>query len=254
MTITASPFGEMFRCLYELKADVPDPTHPDAYFQDFEGRIGQSEHVRYQFMKIERSLQMLDPDAWRDLLERATPLTMKRDGKRGWQSLFDTLNESKGYVHLIHLGCSNIAFIKRDNKKTPDLRAVLDGRHLLCEVKTINVSQDEADRRDRIHRGEIFVTSVPTNVTTGMLNKVSSTIADAVEQLDHEDPSRTARRIVFTVLNFDDWVGDYQTEYIAQLDTHLAANPVEAAELVFCPASNLFERRFKMRSATVVEI
>ena len=157
-------------------------------------------------------------------------------------------------MYLIHLSCSNIAFIKRKNKKTPDLRGILDGRHLLCEVKTINVSQDEADRRDRIHRGEIFVTSVPTNVTTGMLNKVSSTIVDAIEQLDHEDPGRTVRRIVFTVLNFDDWVGDYQTQYIAQLDAHLAANPIEGAELVFCPASDLFEGRFTMRSAAVVKI
>ena len=76
MTITASPFGEAFRCLYELKGAVPDPTHPDAYFHYFEVRMGQSEHVRYQFMKVERSLRMLDPEAWRDLLERAAPLAM----------------------------------------------------------------------------------------------------------------------------------------------------------------------------------
>ena len=66
---------------------------------------------------------------------------------------------------------------------------------------------------------------------------------------------RTARRIVFTVLNFDDSVCDYQAEYIADIDGHLTVNPVTDAELVFCPASNLFEgRRFSMQSATVVEI
>jgi hypothetical protein len=43
-------------------------------------------------------------------------------------------------------------------------------------------------------------------------------------------------------------------EYIADIDTHLLANPVAGADLVFCPASNLFERRFTMRSAAVVEI
>src|SRR5207244_10850060 len=90
--------------------------------------------------------------------------------------------------------------------------------------------------------------------TRAMLDKVTSTLAHAIEQLDHQDPDHKARRIVFTVLHFDDWVGDYQTEYIAQLDAHLAANPIAGADLVFCPASNLFDRRFVMRSATVVEI
>jgi hypothetical protein len=75
-----------------------------------------------------------------------------------------------------------------------------------------------------------------------------------IEQLDHQGPDGKARRSVFTVLHFDDWVGDYQTEYIVQLDAHLAANPIGGAELVFCPAGNLFDRRFVMRSATVVGI
>jgi len=100
----------------------------------------------------------------------------------------------------------------------------------------------------------MFATEVATTVTSGLLDKVIGTLTHAVEQLDHEDPERTARRIVFTVLHFDDWVGDYQTEYIAQLDAHLAADPIEGAELAFSPASNLFDRRFVMRSATVVDL
>jgi hypothetical protein len=248
------PFARVFSRLYELKDAVPDPTHPDAYFQNFEKRLEESEHIRNQYMKVERPLEALDENAWHDILERAAPLTVQRHATRGWQSLFDTLNEAKAYAYLQRLGCSDIAFIERASKRTPDLRAVLDGRPVLCEVKTVNVSQDETDRRDRIQRGEIFVTSVEASVTSGMLNKVTSTLVHAIEQLDREDPNRTARRFVFTVLHFDDWVGDYQTEYIAQLDAHLAANPIAGAELVFCPASDLFERRFMMRSATVVEI
>jgi hypothetical protein len=59
---------------------------------------------------------------------------------------------------------------------------------------------------------------------------------------------------VFIIVNFDDSVGDDQTEYIAQLDSHLLANPISGAELAFSPASNLFERSFTMRSASIVEI
>ncbi|MGH8622123.1 MAG: hypothetical protein ACRET3_08310, partial [Burkholderiales bacterium] len=102
-------------------------------------------------------------------------------------------------------------------------------------MKTINISTDEADRRERIHQGEMIGTSVPTSVTIKMLDKVTDTLTRAIEQLDREDPMRTARRFVFSVLHFDDWVGDYQTEYIAQIDAHLVASPVQGAELVFCP-------------------
>jgi len=248
------PFAKAFSRLYELKDAVPDSTHPDAYFQNFEKRLEESEHIRNQYMNVERPLEALDQHAWHDMLKRAAPLTVRRHATRGWQSLFDTLNEAKAYAYLQRLGCSDIAFIERASKRTPDLRAVLDGRRVLCEAKTVNLSQDETDRRDRIHRGEIFATSVEASITSGMLNKVTSTLVHAIEQLDHEDPNRTARRFVFTVLHFDDWVGAYQTEYIAQLDAHLAANPITGAELLFCPASDLFQRRFMMRSATVVEI
>lgn len=254
MDVTDAPYVELFPRLYELKDAVPDPTHPDAYFQNFRERLEQSEHIRYVYLKVERSLGALDTDAWRDILERSAPLTMHRDAKRGWQSLFDTLNEAKGYAYLRSLGCTEIAFIKRQNKKTPDLHALHNGRRVLCEVKTINVSQDEADRREKTHQGQISATKVATSVTTGLLDKVNATLGHAIEQLDYEDPQRTARRFVFTVLHFDDWVGDYQAEYIAQLDAHLAANPIAGAELVFCPASNLFECRFTMQAATVIEI
>src|SRR5207249_4450515 len=133
------------------------------------------------------------------------------------------------------LGCSEIGFIRRGKEKTPDLRAVLNGRRVLCEVKTINMSADEADCRQRIHQGEVIGRSVPTTVTAQVLDKVTDTLRRAIEQLDREDPMRTARRIVFTVLHFDDSVGDYQPEYLAQLDAHLAAKPLAAAELVFWP-------------------
>jgi hypothetical protein len=244
----------MFPRLYELREAVPYPTDPNAYFQHFEERLKESAHFRGLCLWVERSLQTLDPELWRNMLERAVPLTMDRHPARGWQALFDTLNEAKGVAYLKRLGCSGIEFIRRNRKKTPDLRAVLDGRLVLCEVKTINISLEEADRRRRLYLGEILAASIMTCVTTQMLDKVTDTLNGAVEQLDCADPNRAARRFIFTVLHFDDWVGDYQAECIAQIDKHLAANPVQAAELVFCPASNLFKRHFTMQSATIVEI
>jgi hypothetical protein len=98
MSITQSQFADTFPRLYELKEAVSDQI-PDAYFQNFEERL-ESEHVRYIYMKVERPLGVLDAEAWRDLKERAVPFLTAHDEKRGWQALFDTLNESKGYAYL----------------------------------------------------------------------------------------------------------------------------------------------------------
>ena len=146
---------------------------------------------------MERPLDVLDAEAWHDLKERAVPVLTASDRTRGWQALFDTLNESKGYAYLGNIGCTSVAFVERRTKKTPDLRALLNSDRVLCEVKTTNISQDEADRRERVHHGEIRAFDVPQHVTPQLRHKVSSTLEHAVEQLDHEDPQRTARRIVF---------------------------------------------------------
>ena len=143
--------------------------------------------------------------------------------------------------------------VPRRRTRTPDLVATRDGHRVLCEVKTINVSDDEAARRHRIGQGGFVVSKTLPYVENGLLTKTTATLAHAVGQLDGEDAERKAQRIVFTVLSFDDWVGDYQTEYFAQLDAHLLQNPVVGAELAFSPWSNLFERQFTMRSATVFQ-
>ena len=239
--------------VYELKDAVSDVAHPQAYFRNFEACLTSGHTVIIHYVRIERQLRELHDDAWLNLKHRAMPhLTAPVPG-RGWQALFDTLNEAKGYAYLKRMGCEEIAFInKQENIKTPDLRATLNGALALCEVKTINIGDDEAQRRRRVAEGEIFVSHVSAVVEHGFLAKVTSTLTHGVSQLDCYDPDRKARRVIFVVLHFNDWVGDYQTEYIAQLDSHMLQNPVEGAEVVLNPASNLFNRHFTMKSAPVV--
>ena len=58
--------------------------------------------------------------------------------------------------------------------------------------------------------------------------------------------------MIFTMLHFDDWLGEYQAQYIAQIDEHLLQQPVDGAELVFCLRKNIFEHSFTMKSATIL--
>lgn len=251
---THSPFGEVLPRVYELKNMLADASHPDAYFQDFEDGLEKYKSKLNAFVKLERQLAVLDDEGWRDLKERAALhlVSQTREQGRGWQSLFDVFSEARGFGYLASIGCIGVRFIKRTKGKTPDLGAVRDGGPVLCEVKTINISKDEAEKRQRISKGAFVAGSTSIHVGDGFLKKLTATLEHAVEQLDGPDPERKAQRMVFTVVHFDDWVGDYQQEYFEQMDEHMLRHPVAGAELVFCPASNLFERAFTMRSAVVL--
>jgi hypothetical protein len=71
----------------------------------------------------------------------------KKDKARVLQPLYNTLNEAKGHNHLTRIGCANVHFIPEsaiEGQKTPDLGADAQGRKVLCDIKTINISDKEA--------------------------------------------------------------------------------------------------------------
>ena len=240
--------------VFELKNTLSDPATPDAYFQNFEESLQGNSQKLAAFRKIEAVLSVLDADAWTSLRRTASAHLIRPSANsgRGWQGLFDAFSEARGYAYLRSVGCSEIRFISRADHPTPDLEATHEGRRVLCEVKTINISDDEAGRRRRVYSGTPVASRTPTELGAQYLSKLSKTLANAVRQLEAFDQQRTARRIVFCVLNFDDWVGDYYPAYFREIDAHLATHQVEGAELVFCLPNNVFGRSFKMRVATVV--
>ena len=159
------------------------------------------------------------------------PLLTVRIDKRGWQALRDKLNEAKGYNHLVELGCTNVRFIpvsSVENQRTPDVQGILAGMSVLCEVKTINISEVEA-----IQRTNGAARSINLQLKDGFFRKLKSDIKTAAAQMAAYDADNSARRIVYVVVNFDDNLHEYAAEYSAQIDTFVAANPVPSAEVVF---------------------
>jgi hypothetical protein len=247
--------------IFELKDTQCDPLHPNSYFRDFERSLKDEPGKLKAFLDLERRLAVLDFDAWADLKHRAAGLLQTRTHGRGWEALFDVFSEALGYCFLVSIGSTNIRFIPRaqeikrraQNIKTPDLEGHLHGDLVLCEVKTINISGVEAERRHRIHHGESLIVDGSMKVGDGFLRKLISDLEYAVKQLDARDTQRKALRFIFTVVCFDDWVGDCYPEYFRQIDEHLLANQVSGAQIVFCPATNLFRRTFTMQSAIVFD-
>ena len=236
---------------YELWDLIPDPTSPNAYFQNtIEEYIGQSAHVKQIYARWEKDLQGLDAEAWGYLKNEASPYLIRRDPRRGWQQLFDILNQARAFNHLKFIGYSTVRFVPRADekkKRTPDLEGTLGRDRALCEVKTINISQDEAEAR-----AKSTVRSIATELNNGFFGKLRFDITEAGSQLRAYDPDWLARHYVYFNLCFDDFLGEYKERYFRQIDEYLSDNLISDLDLIFHNEPTPFYKELTMTSAMVV--
>jgi hypothetical protein len=132
--------------VYELIDLIKDRSAPTAYFQDFDNSLRLEPLKKQVWLAREAELDKLDEDAW-DCLKKEARFWARPHPKRGWEQLVSVLNQARAYLYLQSIGCSTVRFIPRSEKKTPDLEGDLNGRTVLCEVKTINISDTEANAR-----------------------------------------------------------------------------------------------------------
>jgi hypothetical protein len=208
-----------FPCVSELRNLSIGLDSPKAYFRANDDKLSDPKKRKF-FLALERELQGLDAKAWEILKSEALPLTKARDQERGWQQLFDRLNEAKGYNYLVSIGCKKVEFIPRAKTaeaETPDLQGVLGAAKVLCEVKTINVSDGEASRRDTGGVGHTLLFLEKEFFE----NKLSKVINKASSQLLAFDNCSATRRIVYVVFNFDDSLHECAEEYQRQIEDYL---------------------------------
>jgi hypothetical protein len=217
--------------VYELRDMAQSPPSAEAYFSDFDNKLQENRVRLKHFRDIEAELQGLDAAAWSYLKAQLTPLLAVRIENRGWQALFDKLNEAKGYNHLVSIGCTNVEFIpvsSVNGQRTPDLQGALAGARVLCEVKTINMSEVEATRRTSGAVG-----SITLQLPCGFFRKLTLDIETAKRQMAAYDADNSIRKIVYIIVNFDDRSHEYGDDYSAQTDSFIAANPTPQIEIVF---------------------
>ena len=232
--------------LYELQDLITDPTSPDAYFRDFETKLRDSAHVMDIYMRWEKALESLDSAAWAFLKSEASPhLTARDPNGRGWQQLFNILNQAHAYNYLQRIGCSTVRFIPRSTKRTPDLEAVLGSDRILCEVKTINISQDEVAARH-----SPIVRDLAIRLEHGFFRKLSYDIEQAKDQMRTHDPTGVARHVVYISPCFDDFFGECKEDYFRQIDQYLLDYPV-TIEVVIHNSRTPFHTPVCMTAATV---
>jgi hypothetical protein len=202
---------------------------PKAYFRVDDDKLSDPYKRRF-FLALERELQELDAEAWTFLRNEARPRLKAKHPTRGWQQLFDTLNEAKGYSHLKKTGCGNIKFIPRattDKLQTPNLQGRLDTTQVLCDVKTINVSDDEAKR---LATGGVGAT-LPY-LEKESFEKLSSVIQVASSQLLSFENGSASCRIVLVVFNFDDRLHQCADKYQKEIEAYIACAVLPKIEIV----------------------
>jgi hypothetical protein len=112
-------------------------------------------------------------------------------------------------------------------QQTPDLLAELESRKALCEVKTINVSEIEAERR---HSGGVRVGS--DRLDPGFFTKLRADLAQAKKQMAAYDAG--TKRIVYIIVNFDDVLHECADAYRLQIDQFMgSSNSPPELEVIF---------------------
>lgn len=223
------------------QCDLPRLSELAACSVDFASKLeDMSNPAKRQFFKnIETKLGQLPEATWADLKQKVQPY-LKPARTRPWQQLYDRLNEAKGYNHLVKLRCTDIHFVPETTEKTPDLKGMLGNTTVLCEVKTVNVSDEEAIARAALQNGgHRLIESPPPHLGDDFLSgKFTNTLNNANIQMNKYIPNCSSpgvvRKIIFVILNCDDELHEYAGDYKTQLDEFVQNhNPVPGCDVEF---------------------
>jgi len=200
-----------FERLYEFKKLCTKFEKPcDCYFHNLDDLLkDQNTH----YTNLAKELNRLDEISWKYLKEKCSPYLCLNNKKRGWEQLFNILNEAKGYGYLLDKGCNIVQFIStsRKGEETPDLEGSNKGAKFLCEVKTLNKSDCEIERREKR-----YAKGVEFNLNEGLQSQLKKIINKAKSQLLNYQVANVKKRIVYIIVCNNDWQPDVKSRIYRQ--------------------------------------
>ena len=215
----------------EIRGCVERRGRKGHYFENFDSSLAENPIKRKHLLHLEAELAELNSAAWSQLKVQVVPLFERKAPVRGWQAAFDKLNEAKAYKYLASLGCEELGFIPESSvsgQKTPDLKGRLGSVSMLCEVKTINPSDDEVTAR-----GQMSARSIQGDLPAAFFAKLCSTLETARAQMDSYCQDGTSRKFVYVILNFDDSLHEYVERYMVQMQDVCTQHELPCVEIVF---------------------
>lgn len=244
-------FRAEFPRVYELFDLIDDRANPNAYGQNFESSIRKETSKRRFWKAREKELQLLDQRSWDFLKNEVVSYLTARDQRgRGWEQLFNILNQARAHNYLRDISCVDVTFIppkSKDRVKRPDLEAIMDSNIVICEVKTINVSEQQAEAKQFG-----LVSETLPYLEPGFFRKLDNNLEKAKGQMQSYCDDAGAKHICFMVINFDDLFGEYKNNYYEQIDKYLAEHHLGETEIVFFNQRTCFHEDVYMNNAKVV--
>ena len=197
-----------------------------SFFDEFAARLRVSNDVTWRFYKrIDSFLQNISERQWVGFREKLTPYVCKRDPNRHWSQFHDTLFEVFAHEWLLREGAEGLEFIPEESqRKTPDLKGVLDGDRIFVEVKNLNESEEGLSMWD----SDESIT-VKHLVSDQLENKLRSIYNRSVEQLGSVKEAVTDRISFYLVYTFD---LDFEPDFGQENDFERLLNKIEIPD---CP-------------------
>ena len=207
------------RRVLELIQSVVDAHPNDTFFNEFEPSLKTNLQKRAYYRAYNRAFLTLDEESWQILkCKSIAHFCDHRDGQLK-QGFFHQLNEAFAYEFLLREGFSCVQLIpERKKQKTPDISYKHEGAQHYCEVKSIGISNDEITKR---HSGGYIDGSVYSQLSDGFMRKIDCALLKGLVQIC----SQNSTGLVFIMVSFDDFVGDYHDVYKTQLIQFLRKYP-----------------------------
>ncbi len=198
------------RRIREIVEDIKVRYPNDDFFSDFKDGCRINPNKRKAFFAYNRALMALDNDSYQILREKAVRHYLDHREGQLKQGFFNQLNEAFAYRYLSGKGFGNVRMIKEGKRRTPDIGYTTQGKERYCEVKTLNISEDEIKRRRTV---ACYDGSIYQHLGAGFLNKFNDAVKRAWEQI--EPFGRIG--LVYVMIAFDDFCLDYYENYRKEL-------------------------------------
>ena len=226
------------RRVRELVTAVNQAYPHDPFFDRFAESCRANPAKTKAYRTYDDAFRLLDSGSWN--LLKAKAVAHFRDHRSGQlkQGFFNQLNEAFAYRHLLRQGFTAVRMLPETGKRIPDLQYRAGRVRQHCEVKTLNISDEEISRRGS---GKAF-SNVYLRLGEGFFKKLAASIASARSQID----SQGTGGLVYVVAVWDDIALDCYRGYRRQLASFARANAIDGVHI---KVGLRFNRRMRLTSA-----
>ena len=216
--------------VHDLIAAIRTAHPTDPFFHNFEASLRTDPLKRSYYAAYERAFSCLDDTSWTNLRSKAVAHSHEQRPKRVKAPLFDQLNDAFAYRWLVNRGFSQVTILPEDHRatqKSPDISFCGCGRELACDVKTLNVSNNELDRRCAPDYN--IPDGTPANpkyydwsttfqkLHPTFFKKIDEAVAKGTEQIR----TRCKNGLVFILVHSDDYASTFYPEHRVCIASHL---------------------------------